>query len=74
MLVRCVAAVIVLTFIGVVQHPRLNLPLLSLLEAQAGGLAWDASGKHIRFAFLFRSGPVTDVCVSQTATRMTQGF
>jgi hypothetical protein len=28
---------------------------------------WDASGKHIHFAFLLRSGPVTCVCVSQNS-------
>jgi len=71
MLVRFVAAVIVLTFIGVVRHPRLNLPLF---QTWAGGITWDASGKHMRFPFSFGSGPVTDMCASQTATQMTRGF
>ncbi len=48
--VRPVAAVIVLTFIGMVRHPHLNLPLF---QTWAGGLSRDATGKYIRL--LFRS-------------------
>jgi len=69
--VRPVAAVIVLTFIGVVRHPHLNLPLFKTF---ASGVTRDASGEHIRFVLLFGSGPVTNMCVSQTATRLTIGF
>jgi hypothetical protein len=63
-LVRPVAAVIVLTFIIRVLESHLHLPLL---KAWARGRTWDASGKHIRFDFFLGSGPATDVCVSQTA-------
>ncbi len=72
MLVRPVAAVIVLTFIGVVRHPHLNLPLCQAWTP--GGLTRDASSKHMGFALLFGSGPVTDMCISQTATQLTRGF
>jgi hypothetical protein len=54
-LVRTVAAVNVLTFIIVVLKSHLILPLFQLW---AGGSPWDASSKHLRFAFFFGSGPV----------------
>ena len=48
-----VAARIVSVFGGTVYHSKLLLPLL---KARVRGLSWDATGKHICFAFLCGSG------------------
>jgi hypothetical protein len=50
--------------------------LLELLKAQAIGTFWVATCKHI-LCFLVRKcelESVTDVCFSQTGTRMTRGL
>ena len=50
-----------------------NLFLL-FLKTRKIGASWDASCKHPRSAFVRKRGLVTDMCVSQTAIRMTLGL
>ncbi len=67
--VRFVAPVIILTFIGAVRV--LYLPSF---QKSTFGFTSGATSKHIRFAFLFGSGPVTDLCTPQTAIRKIRGL